>query len=223
VSWAGLAVVLVPGLGIAWSPVPLEASLAMLRTDRGRSMGLLFLFGFAAGIAGLSYVALLLAGVADYGPDSSSWRPLGWLQVGLGLALWWLAVRRYLARPGPGEQEQPPQWVGEIDQFTALRAVGVAMPLAATSPKNVIVALVAMIGVAALPIGADGAYVAFVVLACLSLLVVVLVDLPAPRRVAPHLDELRGWLASHNTAIAMSTLLVLGAWVVSRGFEFLAR
>jgi hypothetical protein len=222
VSWAGFAVVLVPGLGIAWSPVPLEAALAMVRTARGRSLGLLFLFGYAAGIAALAYFALLLAGVADYAPGSPSWHSVGWLQVGLGLALWWLAVRRYRVRPRAGQQEQPPQWVTEIDQFTALRAVGVAIPLAATTPKNVILALTAMIGVATLPSG-GAAYVAFVLLSCLSLLVVVLVDLPAPHRVGPQLDALRRWLGRHNTAIAISTLLVLGAWAISRGMEFLAR
>lgn len=221
-SWAGFAVVLVPGLGIAWSPVPLEAALAMVRTERGRSLGLLFLFGYAAGIAALAYFALLLAGVGDYAPGSSSWQSVGWLQVGLGLALWWLAVRRYRVRPRAGEQEQPPQWVTEIDRFTALRAVGVAIPLAATTPKNVILALTAMIGVATLPSGGT-AYVAFVVLACVALLVVVLVDLPAPQRVGPQQDALRRWLGQHNTAIAISTLLVLGAWAISRGMEFLAR
>jgi hypothetical protein len=99
----------------------------------------------------------------------------------------------------------------------------VAIPLAATSPKNVILALAAMIGVAAQPSGAGAAYVAFVVLACLSLLLVVLVDLPAPQPMAPRFDALRRWLGHHNTAIALSTLIVLGAWVISRGMEFLAR
>ncbi len=222
-TWAGLAAVLVPGLGIAWSPVPLEAVLAMLRTERPRSLGLLFTIGFGIGIALLGYVALLLAGVGNFAAGSSTYQRVGWLQIVLGVLLWSLALHRWLQRPAAGQSDEPPAWVRDVQSFTALRAVGVAVPLALASPKNVVLAVVAMIAVAALPTGAGAAYLAFVLLACSALLLVVVVDLPSPRGLGPRLDGWRDWLGRHNTAIAVTSLFLLGAVVVSRGLEALAR
>jgi Na+/melibiose symporter-like transporter len=223
VTWAGLAAVLVPALGIAWSPVPLEALLAMLRTERPRSLGALFTIGFGIGIALLGYVVLLLAGVGNYAEGSPTYRRVGWLQIVLGIVLWLLAVHRWRQRPPTGQPDEPPAWVREVETFTALRAVGVAVPLALASPKNVVLALVAMIAVAALPTGSGAAYLAFVLLACSALLLMVLVDLPSPQGLGPRLDSWREWIGRHNTAIAVTSLFLLGAVVVTRGLEALAR
>jgi len=223
VSAAALAVVLVPALGIAWSPVPLEAAIAMLRTERGRSLGALFVVGYVAALALLAYLALLVAGVGHYRPGSPTYSRVGWLEVLLGLFLWGQVWRRWRLRPSSGEPDQPPVWVGQIAEFTGLRTIGVATGLAIANPKNVVLTAVAMIGVAALPTGSGTAYLAYVVLSCSALALLVIADLPAPQRVGPRLDMLRQWLGDHNTAIAITSLIVLGGVVLSRGLDALAR
>lgn len=222
-SFAALAAVLVPGLGIALSPVPVEAVIAMLRTAAGRSLGLLFAAAYAGGIALLAYVALLLASVGDYAGGSTTYQRVGALQVVLGVGLWVLAGQRWRLKAPVGSPATPPAWLEEADHFTALRTIGVAVPLATASPKNVVLALVAMIAGSELPDGAGGVYVGFVVLSCLAVALPVVVDLPAPDRARPVLDGWRRWLADHNDAIAIASLVLLGAFVVTRGFEALAR
>jgi threonine/homoserine/homoserine lactone efflux protein len=206
--------------GVAISPVPIIALILMLFSNRAGSNSLAFLVGWLLGLTGVSIIVLA---VGLEGSDGSS-DAGGWVKVVIGLLFVLLAVRQWRSRPHDGDEPHMPKWMASIDEFTAVKAFGVAVLLSAVNPKNLglTVAAAASIGAEGLDVGEEAAVVAiYVVLASITLIVPVVGFLAARERMTPILDSMKAWLLVNNATVMAILFLVLGAKVLGDGIVLL--
>ncbi|WP_449281950.1 GAP family protein [Leucobacter sp.] len=207
-------------LGIAISPVPIIAAILMLLSPRARTTSIGFLIGWLAGIiVVVSVFTLVSAFLPEEGPAGP--KPiLGTIQLLLGAALLFLAVKQWRGRPGPDDPPQLPEWMQSIDGVSFGGALGLGLLLAAANPKNLLLGASAgvTIGAAGLGLGANAAAIAvFTALAGCTVLAPVLGYLAATNRLAAPLGSLRDWLSRENAVVMTVVLLLLGVSVLGKG------
>jgi hypothetical protein len=207
-------------IGIAVSPIPIIAAILMLLSKRAGSTSIGFLIGWVLGIVIATGIFTALAGTLASGgaPSSSS----SWIKIVLGLLLFSLGARQWRNRKGPHD---PPKWMAAIDEFTFVKALGLAFLLAAVNPKNLIMAAGAgvIIGSAGLAIGSEiGAIAVFTVLAASTVLIPVIGYLVAAEKMRGPLDRLKVWLQSNNSAVMGMLILVIGAVLLGKGISGLS-
>ena len=111
---------------------------------------------------------LAVAGPAD---ASSHGKPATWvnvLKLVLGLLLLLVAVRQWHGRPRPGHEVEPPKWMGSIERFTPVKAVGAGAVLSGANPKNLLLAVGAAAAIAQTGIGSGDQAIAYVVFALIA-------------------------------------------------------
>jgi threonine/homoserine/homoserine lactone efflux protein len=136
-----------------------------------------------------------------------------------------LAVRQWRSRPRPGQQPAAPRWAATIDRFTAVRAGGLGLALAALNPKAVVVCVAAGAAIAAGQLTgaqAAGSVVVFTAVAASTVTVPVLAHLLGRERMAGPLEALRGWLTVHHAVVSAALLAVVGAVLVVQGLSGLS-
>ena len=152
-----LGTVLPIAVAVAIFPVPIIAVVLLLGSERGTVKGLAFVLAWLVGLAAVSALALVLAGVAD---ASNAGEPATWANVlvlGLGLLLVALAVKGWRGRPRADDEVDMPGWMRTIDEFTTTKAAGAGFALTALNPKKVLLAVAAAAEVAeaGLPTGEE--------------------------------------------------------------------
>ena len=113
-------------IGIAISPIPIIAVVLMLTTPRARANGPAFLVGWLLGLGIVGAVVLALAGPAGASQSGKPATWVSWVQIALGVLLLLVALRQFRGRPRDGEDAQMPKWMGAIDKFKPLTALGFA-------------------------------------------------------------------------------------------------
>jgi threonine/homoserine/homoserine lactone efflux protein len=212
--------VLPAAVGVALSPIPIVAVILMLGTPRARVTGPMFALGWVAGLVAVSVIVLVVFGGAD-DPNSTSADTTNWLQVGLGVLFFAMALRQWRKRPQPGEQPEFPKWMQAIDHFTGVRALVLGVGLSAINPKNLALTLAASAAIAqaGLSTGDDILAVAiFVVISSVTVAGAVLLYLFGGSRAEKPLASMREFMARHNAVIRMVILLVLGAKLIGEGW-----
>ena len=217
-----LAAILPIAVGIILSPLPVVAVILMLFSPRARSNGLAFLAGWAAGLAAVGALTLLLASTqgVEQGGTPARWTLA--LKLLLGAGLLFLAYRAFEKRPREGEEPSLPAWMRAVDSFTAPRALGLAALLSGVNPKNLLLTVSAMTGVAlaGLPTGQSIVLlVVFVLVSSLGVAVPVAYALLGGESARATLDGWKAWLVAHNSVVMAVVLLVLGVKIF---FEALA-
>jgi threonine/homoserine/homoserine lactone efflux protein len=128
-----------------------------------------------------------------------------------------VALRRGRGRPRDEEEAPTPRWMGAIDAFTPLRALGAGAVLAGANPKNLLLAVgaAATIAQTGIPGGEQAAaYAIFAVIGTVGVGAPVAIYFAMGDRARPILDRLRTWMG-HNNAVIMAVLcLVIGAKLV---------
>ncbi len=217
-----LAAILPLAVGIILSPLPVVAVILMLFSPRARANGLAFLAGWAAGLAAVGALTLLLASTQDVEQGGTPARWTLALKLLLGAGLLFLAYRSFEKRPREGEQTSLPGWMRAVDAFTAPRALGLAALLSGVNPKNLLLTVSAMTGVAlaGLPAGQSVVLlVVFVLASSLGVAVPVAYALLGGESARATLDGWKTWLVAHNAVVMAVVLLVLGVKIF---FEALA-
>jgi threonine/homoserine/homoserine lactone efflux protein len=217
-----LAAILPIAVGIILSPLPVVAVILMLFSSRARANGLAFLAGWAAGLAAVGALTLLLASTQDVEQGGTPARWTLALKLLLGAGLLFLAYRSFEKRPREGEEPSLPGWMRAVDAFTAPRALGLAALLSGVNPKNLLLTVSAMTGVAlaGLPAGQSIVLlVVFVLASSLGVAVPVAYALLGGESARATLDGWKTWLAAHNSVVMAVVLLVLGVKIF---FEALA-
>src|SRR5919112_2139748 len=125
-------------IGVAISPIPIIAVILMLLAPKAGGTSAGFLIGWLVGIAGVTTVFLLLAGVLDLGSSTEPSAAASWVELALGVLLLLLAARQWQGRPEPGVEPALPKWMAAIDTFTAGKAAGLGLLLSAVNPKNLL-------------------------------------------------------------------------------------
>ncbi|MGW6916658.1 GAP family protein [Kitasatospora sp. NPDC054939] len=205
---------LASAVGIAVSPLGLVATVLLLASPRGRVNGPAFAAGWTAALAAVVAVVVLLGSGADGGAggDRPAWS--WWLRLGLGVLFLLLGAAQWRDRPREGHVHSPPKWMQAVDRFTPARSAGLAALLVAANPKNLVLAVGGAVAVATAPAsaaGKAGAAALLVLIGSSCTLLPLAVHLFGGQRSDRVLGEWKAWMATHNTAIVMVVLLVLGA------------
>ena len=143
-----IGAVLPLGVGVALSPVPIIAVILMLVSRRARVNGPMFILGWLLGLAVIGVIVLGIAGPSNANDDG---QPATWvnvLKLVLGALLVLVALRQWRSRPTEGEEAALPKWMGSIDAFTPVKALGAGAALSGLNPKNLLLAVAAAAAVA---------------------------------------------------------------------------
>lgn len=206
--------ILTPALGVALSPFPIVAVILMLTSNQGRIKGPAFAVGWMAGLAAMVGILLAIAGrlsiePSDDGPSTTA--SIARLLLGLGLLA--LALWKWQSRPGEGETPPMPNWMASIERASPSRAVAIGAGLSALNLKNLMFNLIAGTAIAssdASPRGEFAAWIAYILLASVTVIAPVAWYLGSPASASARLDEPRRWLIRNSGVLVGLILLVIG-------------
>jgi hypothetical protein len=216
---AALGDLLPAALGVAISPIPIVATVLMLLSARARVTGPAFALGWVLGITLVLLVVLWVAGNDGLGATSSS-DLTAWIKLALGMLFLLLAFRTWRTRPGPGETAPPPKWMASLDKTSPPLALALGAALSSVNPKNLALAVTGGLAIASNPLSTTqtvACVVVFVVVASLLVAGPVVAFLVAGDRMAQPLGSLKGFMETHNAAIMLVLLGVLGVSNLGKG------
>lgn len=208
-------------IAIAFSPFGIVAVVVMLLSSYPRATSIGFVLGWAAGVGIIGVAGFLLAGLV---PDGDGGRgvvgPLA--LIALGIVSIALAARQWHGRPSSDDDLVLPGWMSHIDNLSGMRSFSLGVVLAATKPKNIILAFGS--GVAASSAGLAGAQAlvalgVFLAVASVSIGAPVIAFLIAGERVNGGLELIRDWMVRHNSAMLGAILLFVGVVLVGNGLS----
>jgi hypothetical protein len=211
-------------VGVAVSPIPIIGVILVLFSGRARTNGPAFLIGWVAGLAVLSAAVYWVAHAGDVDSDRTASDTMAWVKIGLGALLTHAAWRKWRTRPAPGAEPQLPRWMTALDDFSAVKALGLGVLLSAVNPKNLALTVGAAATVAQDVSSTDDAVVGlvvFVVLASVSVATPVLMSLFGGDRVATTLTGWKEWLGANNAAVMAVLFVVFGAVLIGQGVRAL--
>jgi len=209
-------------LVMALSPPPVIASVVLVVGSRARTNGPAFLIGWIAGIAALGAIVLVLAdeaGATD-GGGAATWVKLLKLAVGVGLVL--LAVRKWGARPGAGDEVETPKWMGAIGGFTPIKAAGLGVLLSAANPKNVLLIVAAAATEAQTGISSGHQAIVWAIFTAMATVGVgtpVVVYFALGDRAPALLARVNEWMVRNNTAVTAVLCLLIGVTMIGNSIS----
>ena len=201
-------------LGVALSPFPIVAVILMLTSGRGRANGPAFAVGWVLGLAAVVGILLAIAGwirIEPGGDGPSTTASVVRLALGIGLLV--LAIRKWQSRPTDDETAPMPGWMTSIERAGPINAVVIGLVLSGLNPKNLMFNLIAGTAIASSEASTSGeivAWIAYIVIASLSVIGPVAWYLAAPASASARLDQPRRWLVQHSTAMVAVTVLLIG-------------
>jgi hypothetical protein len=214
----GIAEVLTFAVGVAVSPVPIIAVILMLFSARARVNGPMFLLGWVAALAIVSFVAYFAAEAGDPSTSSGASDTISWGTLVLGALMLALAVRNWRDRAEPGAQPDMPRWMDGVEDLEPGKALGLGLLLAGVNPKNLILTVGASTGLAQLGVETADAVVSlvvFVAIGSLTIAVPVIYYLLGGSSARAALDDLKAWLTTHNDAVMAVLFLVFGVKLIA--------
>ena len=207
-------------VGVAISPLPIVAVILMLVTKQARANGPAFVLGWLIGLALIGVVVIGLAGAAaGTSGETATW--LLWLELVLGGLLLLVALRQFRSRPRGDEGAPMPKWMGAIDGFTPVKALGAGALLSALNPKNLLlgVAGASVIAKAALSTSEEiVSWLVFMIIATIGVAAPVVLFFALGDRAPAVLDRLKGWMGQNNAVIMAILCLIIGVKLIGAAF-----
>lgn len=216
----GISAVLTFAVGVAISPVPIIAVILMLFSQRAKVNGALFMVGWGVALAVVGGVSYVLAVQGGSSSSDTAVEVISWGKIVLGALLLLLAGRNWGKRLELGVVPDPPKWMAGIDGLAPGKALGMGLLLAAANPKNLMLSLAAGAALAELGLTTTEAVwsmVVFVVVGSLTIAGPVLYDIVGGEKARARLDDLKDWLALHNSAVMAVLFLVFGVDLIAQG------
>jgi hypothetical protein len=207
-------------VGIAVSPLPIIAVVLMLVTPQGRVNAPAFVLGWVLTIAVLGGVLIAVgvgSGTSDSGGPSTA---TSVLKLVLGGLLLLVAGKQWRDRPASGEEPPMPKWMGALDGFTPVKALGAGMLLSGLNPKNLllIIAGAAAVAGAGASRGEEAvSWALFTLIATVGVATPVVIAFAMGDRSKDLLESLKAWLAHNNAVIMAILLLVIGVKLLGDG------
>ena len=136
----------------------------------------------------------------------------------LGIALLITAYKQW--RNEPESDESQPKWLSMIDSLTPIKAFGIGCVLVATSPNLWVFTLNAIAVISEAQLGqlnSTIAFVLFILIAELLVLLPILLRVVMPERATKVLDTILAWLTQHNRVLMMVISLVFGLYFLAKG------
>ncbi|MGX7678345.1 GAP family protein [Jatrophihabitans sp. DSM 45814] len=211
---------------VALTPTGIIALVLMLVSARGRINGPAFLLSWMASVALVGTVVLLLAGSIGSTSNSSPATWVGILELALGALLLLFAAKQWQGRPRPdAPAEPPPKWMSALDEFSPVKAGGIATLFGGFNPKNLLITAAAALAVAQTGIaGGEQALsmLIFVVIASLGVGTPVVLYYVLGDRSRKMLNSLKIWMTDNATVIVVVILLVIGVKILGDGVSALS-
>jgi threonine/homoserine/homoserine lactone efflux protein len=216
----GISEVLIYGVGVAISVAPIIAVVLMLFSQRARVNGPLFLLGWVTALASVSIIAYVVANQNNAATSTETSDTISWGHIVLGVVLLLLAARNWRNRPAAGTEAPMPKWMASVDDLSPGKAFGLGLLLDGANPKNLILTIAAVTGLAQLGPSVSEAVVAlavFVVIGSLTIAGPVIYYFLGGDHAKAALDELKDWLRLHNVAVMAVVFLILGVDLIAKG------
>jgi len=140
-----------------------------------------------------------------------------WLKLVLGLLLLLVAARQWRGRPHEGDDAPTAKWMGALDAFTPVKALGAGVLLGTVNPKNLLLIVGGAAAVAQTGISTGDQVVAwavFTLIASLGVGAPVVIFFALGDRAAKLLDQLKTWMARNNTAIMAVLCLIIAVKLI---------
>ncbi len=207
-------------IGVAVSPVPIIAVILMLFGPRARTTGPAFALGWVLALSVVGGVVLVVADTSDVSSEQDPSDAVFAVKLIIGLLFLVLAVRQWSSRPKEGEEPEMPGWMSAIDQFTPIRAFGMAILLAGVNPKNLGLTLAAGSTIAQAGLSDADPWIVllvFVALASLTVVLPVAYYLVAGDSAERALNTMKSWLIANNATVMAVLLLVIGVMLIGDG------
>jgi Sap, sulfolipid-1-addressing protein len=219
--------ILLYALVAATSPLALAATLAVLRSKRGRINGAAFAIGFLVTQAAVCLLAFVFD-AASLAQREDSQHTLGsFLALGFGIAL--LVTAAYLHRH-PRHHEQRPlgprtqAMMTRLEQLTLGAALGTGAALGFGGPKRLSITVLgaATISAADLPIDQELGLVAlYVLMATVLVWIPVVLFIVFGTRATDWMNAAQEWAYAHEQPLTFYPSLVLGVVLVVESLTFL--
>lgn len=216
--------VLPMAVGVALSPLPIIAVILMLVTRRARVNGPMFVIGWVIGLAVIGILVIgVIGGAVGGSGDTATW--ILWLEAILGALLLLVAARQFKGRPHDGETAPTPAWMGAIDAFTPIKALGAAALLSGLNPKNLLLAVGAAASIAqtGLPTSEQAiAYTVFALIATVGVATPVVIYFALGDRAPAVLGRMKSWMGQHNAVIMAVLCLIIGVKLIGQALAGLS-
>ncbi|MBX3581467.1 MAG: GAP family protein [Rhizobiaceae bacterium] len=204
---------------IALTPLQIIGMVLVLGGPNARAAGPALLAGWLAALAAVTAIAIFLVERAsESGRTGSPFIP--WLQVALGLLLFWAALRLWKTRPRGDEQPPTPKWLVSFGDANPARALMLGAMLCVANPKIVALVLAGMTSLAYLSL-TSGQIVAvaaiFVLLSSLPVIALAIAHAAGGEGMAAHLQNLKTFMLRNNNLILMVVFAILGVSVFGKG------
>lgn len=214
-----IADVMMLSLGVAFSPLPVIAVIALLLSHRARSAGLGFTGGWLGGIAAAVSAAMVFALNSERLGLDALQRAVAVIGVVLGAVFVATGAVVWFRRPSGAQTSRPP-WLAALDEMSVARAVLTGAALAAVNPKNLLACISAglLLGWSGMPhelIVVSAA--AFSLIAASTVLVPMLMFLIVGRAAGDRLARGRDWLIRHHGSVLALVMVAIGLLFVVRG------
>lgn len=218
--WASLIPLI---LGSAILPMQIIVTIVLRRSQAG----LLSAAGFVAGMTVLRLLQGMVLGLLIGSAQSMETQlatgagpVLSTILLVAGVLLLATALRQSLTGEDP--DAPPPRWLGMAESMRPGSAFGFGMLLVALGGKWWLFTLGAVAAITDADLGHPAtalAYVLFVALAELPVILIVLLSALAPTRSAPLLDAVSTWMEDHSHGIVIAACLVFGLWFVVKALN----
>lgn len=201
------------GLAVTLSPLPLTAFLVVLPSARGVRKGAAFVFGWLVSLAVVVTVTVVATG--NNPPKPATVPSLAALaaKIALGVVLVVIGVRHIRARGRPKPPKKPPKWQAQVDSMSPWFAMGLAPML---QPWVLIGAGAATVVEAKLSSWQTYlALLGFCVLASASYLAMEIYAVARPAQTRVLLARFRTWIESHTDQAIIAGSLIVGFWFIT--------
>lgn len=204
-------------VGMAISPLPIVAIIAIVLSKRGRTAAPAFAATFfLVSLVFTAIGALTTASVAgdSTGPSEASKIITLVLTIALTAGFAALAVASWLTRPKHGATPKTPGWLAAVDTMTPVRAAGLGLLMAATNSKNIPLELKggSLIGAAQLELWIAALLgLALVLVGTLTLTLPTILAATGRPAIVRALERLKTEMISHNAIIMTVLFAILAA------------
>ncbi len=221
-SLSSLLVSLLPYIiGSALVPIYIILVVLLLKNpNQGLLKGIAFLAGLTITrlLQGFVFGFVLMDAAESTAPGDKG-LVVSTMLMGFGIIFLISAYKKWRKQT---DSDDPPKWLTLIDNLTPAKAFGFGIGLPLISVKLWVFTLGALGTIAEEQLGQTTsitAYLLFILLAQLLLLIPVLIRLVVPARAQAILDSISAWLTKYNRPIVVGVSLVFGLLFLFKGIS----
>ena len=216
--WQALGGLLPIAVAVAFSSVPITATILILLSPNRNRAALPFLLGWVTGAVAVIILSLLGASLLSEPRRRGADPIFAALEILIGIGLIVVGAVN-LRRNSQTESTGLPRWLSAVDSFGALATFGIAV-LLDFRPKGLLLGVAAGLALHAASVNVGEAAVliaVYTLIATSTVVIPIVASLIAPRQVEPKLITARDWLARNGRILTSSMAFMIGVVILGVG------